>query len=60
MMLNRKQREIDYRKSNILINPYSRSLENMGTPSEKNRQLRWILPLTIMFVIAVIGIIVKI
>lgn len=61
MILNNKQKEIDYRMCNILINPNLRSLDgNTGAPSEKGRQLRWIMPLTIMFVIAVINTIVKI
>lgn len=61
MIVNKKQREIDYRKSNILINPYLHSLGgNIGAPSKKGRQLRWIIPLTVVLVIAVISIIVKI
>jgi len=61
MKLNNKQTEVAYLKGDILINPYMRSLGgNIGVTSEKGRQLRWIIPLTIMFVVAVIIIIVKI
>ena len=61
MIHNNKQREIDYRMCNILINPYLHSLGgNIGVPSEKGRQLQWIILLTIMFVIAVIIIVVEI
>jgi hypothetical protein len=61
MILNNKQMDVAYRKGDILINPYMRSLSgNIGALSEEGRQLRWIIPLVVMFVIAVIGIIVKI
>ncbi len=61
MIFNNKPREIDYRLCGILINPNVRSLdENIGTPPEKGRQLPWIIPLTIIFAIAVINAIVKI
>jgi len=61
MILNKKQKEVAYRNGDILINPYMRSLSgNIGVLSEEGRQLRWIIPLIVTFVIAVIGIIVKI
>jgi hypothetical protein len=61
MILNNKQKEVAYLKGDILINPYMHSLSgNIWAPSEEGRQLRWIIPLIVMFVIAVIGIIVKI
>jgi hypothetical protein len=61
MILIDKQLEVTYRKGDILINPYMRSISgDIGALSEEGRQLRWIIPLIVMFVIAVIGIIVKI
>jgi hypothetical protein len=61
MILNNKQIEAAYRKADILINPYMRSLSgNIGAPSEEGRQLRWIIPLIVMLVIAVINFIAKI
>jgi hypothetical protein len=61
MILNNKQIDVAYRMGDILINPYLRSLsKNIGAPSEKGRQLRWIIPLIIIFVIAVINIMVNI
>ena len=61
MILNSKQIGVAYRKGDILINPYMRSLSgNIGAPSEEGRQIRWIIPLIVMIVIAAIGIIVKI
>ena len=61
MKLNNKQKEVAYRKADILINPYMRSLsENIGAPSKEGRQLRWIILLIVMFVIAVINIVAKI
>jgi hypothetical protein len=61
MILNDKPKKIDYRLCNILINPNLRSLdENTRAPSEKGMKLRWIIPVTIMFLIVVINAIVKI
>ena len=61
MILNNKQLGVAYRKGDILINPYMSSLSgNIGAPSEEGRQIRWIIPLIVMIVIAAIGIIVKI
>jgi hypothetical protein len=61
MILNSKQIGVTYRKGDILINPYMRSLSGkIGAPSEEGRQIRWIIPLIVMIVIAAIGIIVKI
>ena len=61
MIPNNKQIKVAYRKADILINPYMRSLGgNIGEPSEEGRQLRWIIPLIVMFVIAVINFLAKI
>ena len=61
MTLNNKQKEAAYRKTDILINPYMRSLnENIGAPSGEGKQLRWIILIIVIFVIAVINIIAKI
>ena len=61
LILNNKQKEVAYRKVDILINPYMRSLsENIGAPSEEGTQLPWIILLIVIFVIAVINIMAKI
>jgi len=61
MILNNKQIDEAHRMADILTNPYLRSLSgNISAPLEKSRQLRWIIPLVIIFVIAVINIMVKI